>query len=87
MPFFAIGLRSSAISPGIYACILAAEETERRGLGRYNLGIEYPYKLSMATSLETTYGVAKLPPSHPFLDDPTGPAAVFGREQINQFTR
>ncbi len=76
-----------AISPGIYACILAAEETERRGLGRYNLGIEYPYKLSMATSLETTYGVAKLPPSHPFLDDPTGPAAVFGREQINQFTR
>jgi hypothetical protein len=77
------------LSPGIYACVVAAREIEERWGARYNVGHEYRYKRKIATAFEKTYGVALVPEGHALLAMPseTNPVNSFRREDLNQVMR
>ncbi|HEX4999932.1 MAG TPA: hypothetical protein VFY29_17055 [Terriglobia bacterium] len=79
----------SRISPGIYACVAAARESDQRWGVRYNVGHEYQYKRRLATAFERTYGVALVPDGHAILLDQgeLNPIMSFRPEDVNRIMR
>lgn len=77
------------LSPGIYACVLAARDVESRWGVKYNIGQEYTYKQKVATGYEKTYGVALVPDGHPLLLDASekNPIMAFRRDDLNKVMR
>lgn len=62
-------------SPGLYACLLAAQWTLDQGYAFYNLGPvgDFPYKALFVNQFEPIYSLALCPVDHPLMLDPTSP--------------
>jgi hypothetical protein len=65
----------SKYSPGLYACLLAAQWTFDQGYEFYNLGPvgDFPYKSLFVNQFEPIYSLALCPLDHPLILDPTSP--------------
>ncbi|NBO96879.1 MAG: GNAT family N-acetyltransferase, partial [Betaproteobacteria bacterium] len=65
----------SNLSPGLYACLLAAQWTLDNGYETYNLGPvgDYPYKRLFVNRVEPIYSLAICPADHPLTQDRTSP--------------
>jgi len=78
------------LSPGIYACLLAARWTAKGGYQYYNLGPvgDYDYKSLFVTDLEPIYGLAMTDPDHPLALDLSSPLHTdFKPSEWNQVYR
>jgi len=78
------------LSPGIYACLLAARWTAKAGYQYYNLGPvgDYDYKSLFVTDLEPIYGLAMTDPGHPLALDLSSPLHTdFKPSEWNQVYR
>jgi len=62
-------------SPGLYACLLAAQWTYDQGYETYNLGPvgDYPYKSLFVNDVEPIYSLAICPPEHALMRDAGSP--------------
>jgi hypothetical protein len=62
-------------SPGLYACLLAAQWTYEQGYETYNLGPvgDYPYKSLFVNDVEPIYSLAICPPEHALMRDAGSP--------------
>lgn len=62
-------------SPGLYACLLAAQWTYDNGYEYYNLGPvgDFPYKRLFINQVEPIYSLALCPSDHPLMLDPSSP--------------
>jgi hypothetical protein len=83
-------LAYKTLSPGIYACLLAARWTVKAGYQYYNLGPvgDYDYKSLFVTDLEPIYGLAMTDPDHPLALDLSSPLHTdFKPSEWNQVYR
>ena len=77
-------------SPGLYACLLAAQWTHDQGYEHYNLGPvgDFPYKRLFVNHVEPIYSLALCPESHPLMQDETSPLFTdFERGDWNRLER
>ena len=77
-------------SPGLYACLLAAQWTYDQGYETYNLGPvgDYPYKHLFVNDVEPIYSLAICPPEHALMRDASSPLwADFEVEHWNRLER
>ena len=80
----------SSLSPGLYACLLAAQWTLDNGYESYNLGPvgDYPYKRLFVNHVEPIYSLAICPADHPLTQDKTSPLFTdFERRDWNRLQR
>lgn len=74
-------------SPGIWACYLAAAVASEEFGMDYGLGIEYPYKLGLATGREQMRGLCLAGKEHlHYAEDKEGPMSCFAMKQVNGLT-
>lgn len=79
-----------ARSPGLYACLLAAQWTMDNGFDCYNLGPvgDYPYKQLFVNDVEPIYSLALCPTDHPLMTDKTSPLFTdFEKRDWNRLER
>jgi hypothetical protein len=62
-------------SPGLYACLLAAQWTYDQGYEYYNLGPvgDFPYKRLFVNQVEPIFSLALCPSDHPLMLDQSSP--------------